>query len=50
MRSWTRSVSFRRRSKSNILRFLQETRFLRVRSRQKIAGDARVLAATNRNL
>jgi two-component system NtrC family response regulator len=33
-----------------LLRFLQERRFQRVGGRQEIASDARVIAATNRNL
>src|ERR1035437_224170 len=48
--SWARSVSFRRRSKSNILRFLQEKCLQWVGGLQEIHSDARVLAATNRNL
>ena len=50
MLSWARSVSFRRRSKSNILRFLQEKCLQWVGGLQEIHSDARVLAATNRNL
>ena len=48
--SSTRSVSCRASVQVKLLRFLQEKCFQRVGGRQEIQSDARVIAATNRNL